>query len=395
VKLLQRALVIALFLGCLVFTIQAKGQVKGQVKGVMSAESKQDIRPAMRSIFQALTTVFPLSLNEDTFQEPANRQQIQDALRALAQSATKLTGHGASMTPSFNFLQRSLSRDAQDVADLFESGQYEQARFVFQQLTDHCFLCHSQLPSSQSFGLGQRFLEQLEMNHLSPHEQVRIAVAARQFDTALTACEALFQSQETPAVQIDLMAFLEDYLRIVIRVHRDFPRAIKALQAFQKRPDVPLYLSHHLTTWVDTLKALQQDKSGGNELDRAQRLIQQGQQRNRFLADRQGLIYFAVASSDLHRYVSSDSKSPSQLAEAYYLLGVTDSYIPRSSWISETEFFLEQAIRLAPKSSVAQNAYSFLEEYMMMGLIGVDYPDGPSNLYPQLHELRRLMEGSP
>jgi hypothetical protein len=43
---------------------------------------------------------------------------------------------------------------------------------------------------------------------------------------------------------------------------------------------------------------------------------------------------------------------------------------------------------------VAQNAYSFLEEYMMMGLIGVDYPDGPSNLYPQLHELRRLMEGS-
>jgi hypothetical protein len=74
---------------------------------------------------------------------------------------------------------------------------------------------------------------------------------------------------------------------------------------------------------------------------------------------------------------------------------VTDSYIPRSSWISETEFFLEQAIRLAPKSSVAQNAYSFLEEYMMMGLIGVDYPDGPSNLYPQLHELRRLMEGSP
>lgn len=383
-KLLQRVIVIALFLGCLALTLQAKG--------VMSAESKPDIRPAMRSIFQALTTVFPLSLNEDTFQEPANRQQIQDALRALAQSATQLTSHGTSITPSFNFLQRSLSRDAQDVANLFESGYYEQARFVFQQLTDNCFLCHSQLPSSESFGLGQRFLEQLEMNHLSPYEQVRIAVAARQFDTALTACEALFQSQETPAVQIDLMAFLEDYLRIVIRVHRDFPRAIKALEAFQKRPDVPRYLRYHLTTWVDTLKALQQDKSGENELDRAQTLIRQGQQRNRFLADRQGLIYFAVASSDLHRYVSSGSKSPSQMAEAYYLLGVTDSYIPRSSWISETEFFLEQAIRLAPKSPVAKNAYSFLEEYMTMGLIGGDHSDLSSNLYPHLNELRRLIE---
>ncbi|MDH3600784.1 MAG: hypothetical protein OEU26_14225, partial [Candidatus Tectomicrobia bacterium] len=198
-KLLQRALVLALFLGCFVFTIQAKW--------VMSTESTQDIRPAMRSIFQALATVFPLSLNEDTFQEPANRQPIQDGLSALAQSATKLTSHGASITPSFNFLQRSLSRDAQDAADLFENGHYEQARFVFQQLIDNCFLCHSQLPSSDAFGLGQRFLEQIRMNHLSPYEQVRIAVAARQFDTALTACEALFQSEEMPAVQIDLMSF--------------------------------------------------------------------------------------------------------------------------------------------------------------------------------------------
>jgi hypothetical protein len=146
---------------------------------------------------------------------------------------------------------------------------------------------------------------------------------------------------------------------------------------------------------VATLKALQHDNSDGNELDRVQRLIQQGQQRNRFLADRQGLIYFAVASSDLHRYVSSDSKSLSQLAEAYYLLGVVDSYIPRSSWISETEFFLEQAIRLAPNSPVAKNAYSFLEEYIMMGLTGAGYPDeGSSTLYPQLSELRRLIEGS-
>jgi hypothetical protein len=190
------------------------------------------------------------------------------------------------------------------------------------------------------------------------------------------------------------MAFLEDYLRIVIRVHREFPRAIKALEAFQKRPDVPRYLRQHLTTWVETLKSLQEDKSGGDELGYAEKLIQQGQQRNRFLADRQGLIYFAVASSDLHRYVSRDSKSPSQLAEAYYLLGVTDSYIPRSSWISETEFFLEQAIRLAPKSPVAKNAYSFLEEYIMMGVTGSDYSEFSSNLYPQLNELRRLIEGS-
>ncbi len=388
-NLCQRARTIALLLSCLVLTIW--------VTSVISADPKGNLRSTMQSIFQALTTVFPLSLSEETFEEDANRQQIQNSLRTLARHATQLASHGKSIPPSFDFLQRSLSQGAQETLELYEAGYHEEARFVFHQLIDNCFLCHSQLPSSQPFGLGQYFLKELEMGHLpplSPYEQVRIAVATRQFDSALTACETLFRSRSTPAIQIDLMSFFEDYLRIVMRVHRNFARAINTSEVFLKRPDVPRYLNDHLITWVDTLKALQHDTSDGNELTRAQTLIEQGQKRNRFLADRRGLIYFAMASSDLHRYVSTGSKPASQLAEAYYLLGVSDSYMPRSSWISETEFFLERAIRLAPKSKVAKTAYSFLEEYVMTGFSGADQADTPSTAYSQLSELRRLIDGS-
>lgn len=378
-----------LLLSCLGFTLW--------VTSAMSADPKGDLRPTMQSIFRALTIVFPLSLSEESFEKAENRQQIQDSLRTLTRSATSLASHGDSIPPSFDFLQRSLSQDAQEASTLYEAGYYEEARFVFQQLIDNCFLCHSQLPSAQPFVLGQRFLKELERGHLPPlppYDQVRIAVATRQFDSALAACEALFQSRATPAVQIDLMAFFEDYLRIVIRVHRDFVRAINTMEAFLKRPDVPRYLNDHITTWVETLKALQHDSSDGSELSRAQRLIQQGQKHNRFLADRRGLIYFAVASSDLHRYVSTGSKPAAQLAQAYYLLGVSDSYMPRSSWISETEFFLERAIRLAPESAIAKTAYSFLEEYVMTGFAGSAHAETLNTIYPQLSELRRLIDGS-
>ena len=54
------------------------------------------------------------------------------------------------------------------------------------------------------------------------------------------------------------------------------------------------------------------------------------------------------------------------LAEAYYLLGVAESFISRTLWMSETEFFLETAIRLAPKSVSARQAYAFLEEYVLI-----------------------------
>ncbi len=385
-NLCQRVWIIALVMSSLLMTIR--------VTPVMSADPKDDLRPRMQSIFQALTIVFPFSMTDEAFESAANRQPILDGLRTIAGNATKLTSHGKSVPPSFDFLQQSLSQDAQATLARFEAGYHEEARFGFRQLIDNCFLCHSQLPKAKPFKLGKHFLEQLKMAELSPFQQVQIAVATRQFDTALSTCEAVFQSLTTAPAQIDLTGLFEDYLRLVIRVNHDFPRATKTLEAFQRRPDIPPYLRTHITTWVTTLKSLQQNPIQKDVRSHAQALIEQGQQRNRFLADRRGLIHFVAASSLLHRYVSNGPKSPVQLAEAYYLLGVADSYIPRSSWISETEYFLERAIRLAPKSEIAKTAYSFLEESVLTRWVDLGDVDVPSTPHPLLRELRQLIEGS-
>ncbi len=233
------------------------------------------------------------------------------------------------------------------------------------------------------------------VKQLAPHEHMRLAVAARQFDTALASCETLFRSPDLPAVQIDLMALFEDYLRIAIRVRDDFPRAIHALETFQRRPDVPQYLAHHLTIWIEALTFLQantsREPSHENELARARSLIQQGQQRNRYLADRQGLVHFTLASGLLNRFVEANAKSKPQLAEAYYLLGVAESYMPRTSWISETEFYLETAVRLAPVSPVGKKAFAFLEEYLIMGYSGSSGLHFPPNIQKRLDDLRSLV----
>jgi hypothetical protein len=220
---------------------------------------------------------------------------------------------------------------------------------------------------------------------------VRLAVAARQFDTALATCEALFRAADIPAIEIDLMAFFEDYMRIAIRVRHDFTRVIQTFETFRQRPDVPRYLDQHISGWIDSLKTLQDDMGPGNELARGRSLIQQGQRQNRFLADRQGLVYFIVASSLLHRYVTTGAESKPQLAEAYYHLGVAESYVPRTSWISETEFFLETAIRLAPASRFGAKAFAFLEEYLMVGYSGSSGLHLPSDIKRRLDDLRRLI----
>jgi hypothetical protein len=347
----------------------------------------------MRAIFQALTTALPLSLNVQQFQDEANRQSIHHALRALADNSARLSSHAQDVPARFDFLRQSLNSNAQEALDLFEQGHYEESRFLLQQLTDNCFLCHSRVPSSRPFPLGKHLLDHIPMSQLSPHERVRLAVAARQFDTALTTCEALFRSDDISATEIDLMAFFEDYMRIAIRVNHDFVRVLKALETFRQRPDVPRYLDQQLTGWIDSLKALQNDMGQGDELVRGRDLILQGQRQNRFLADRQGLVYFIAASSLLHRYVNTATKSKPQLAEAYYYLGVAESYVPRTSWISETEFLLETAIRLAPTSKYGKKAFAFLEEYLIVGYSGSSGLHLPSDVKRRLDDLRQITQG--
>jgi hypothetical protein len=355
-------------------------------------EQPSKIRAAMGEIFQALAVTFPLSLDEEAFRSPAHRERILGSLQRLASHAERLKTHGQDLNPSFDFLRRSLARDASEALNRFELGNYEWARFTLQQLAENCFACHSKLPSESQFALGKRFVDEARITELPPETQVKLQVATRQFATALQTYETMFRSPSFGAGEIFLMGAFEDYLKICIRVRNDFDRAVATLQAVRERPDTPVYLRDQIQDWTNTLKQLQERTGPGNELLRARDLVREAKLRKRFPGDRQGLVHFLVASSLLHRYVASDGHQPKQLGEAYYLLGATESHISRSASISETEFFLEMSIRLDPKSSVAQQAYAFLEEYTIWGYTGSAGVQLPPDVRVKLEELRRLIE---
>ena len=106
------------------------------------------------------------------------------------------------------------------------------------------------------------------------------------------------------------------------------------------------------------------------------------------------MVYFALASGLLHRFVNETSNPKPALAEAYYLLGVAESYMPRTSWISETDFYLETAVRLAPAAPFGRQAFLFLEEYLIMGYTGSSGLHLPSEIQQRLDELRGLIRSA-
>jgi tetratricopeptide (TPR) repeat protein len=359
---------------------------------VSSGEPKQtDTQASMRGIFVALTTAYTFSLDPDAFAEPVNRRQILEALNALAENSGRLEAHGGGLDPSFEYLRRSLSRDARDAAQRYEVGNFMGARFVLSKITENCVTCHTKLPAERRFDLGAEFMETANVKELAPTARVNVEIATRQFDAALDTYEELLRSPDMTGDDLSLFGVFENYLKISVGALDDTERAIAALKEFAKRKDLPRNLTEDVQSWIGELEAWEIEKLEGLELATARDLIESAMKDTRSRSDRSRLVDFIASITLLHRFLRSDPDNDVDIAEAYYLLGVAESYVSRSYWISETDFLLEKAIRQAPGSDVAKKAFAFLEDYTRSEYRVTPARAVPPELQANLDELRELI----
>ena len=108
-------------------------------------------------------------------------------------------------------------------------------------------------------------------------------------------------------------------------------------------------------------------------------------------ADRAWLAHFIVASSILQRVIDADPEPGPELAEAYYLLGITEARIGRNYWVTPAPFLLETAIRMAPLEGFSQESFALLEQEILMSYEGSDYEEIPPEEQGVLDELEALM----
>ena len=355
-------------------------------------ESVDKTRATMDRIFEPLGRALVVSLDEARFVAPESRRPVLDDLRSLSRAAADLERHGAGQGPGLDFLRQTLAHDAREAALDYERGEYESARFALQQATESCFACHSKLPAAGSFELGRRLLANASVKSLPPEQRVKLEVTARQFETAMETYEEILRSPTVGTAEVYFMGAFEGYLKICVRVRHDLQRPLAALAQFRTRPGLPRYLAEYVGGWMAALRQLQGDMRPGDELARARTLLGEAQARQRFEAGRDGLVHAVVASALLTQLVESNPQPGADLAEAYYLLGVAESEISRLSWVSEVEYYLESAIRAAPSSPAARNAYLFLEEYVLNAYTGSSGLDMPGDVERRLETLRKLVD---
>jgi hypothetical protein len=351
-----------------------------------------ETQTTMRGIFFTLTMAYTYSLNADAFADPANHMQIQSALQALVANSSELEAHGGGLNPSYGYFQRSLARDAKDALERFNQGQYMGARFVISKMTENCVSCHTKLPPRQKFDLGKEFIDKKTIKKLKPEERVQLEVALRQFDAATKTYEQLFAEAKMTPENLELLGAFQGYLRLCIGVLNNPQRAIQTLSEYARRPDVSPPFRSLVNNWISELGTVNLEAAKGKELEVAKGLINNAEANRKHPSDRSRLVDYVVACTLLNRYFATRPPAGTDLAEAFYLAGVAEARVSRSYWVSETDYLLEQAIRTAPKSEVAKQAYMFLSEYTISAHAESSAREVPPELRANLEELRKLME---
>jgi tetratricopeptide (TPR) repeat protein len=348
----------------------------------------------MGQIFEALRVALPASLRDERFADPAQRERILAALDALARNGERLEAHGRSRDASFAFLSRSLAQDARTIRDRYAAGHVDEARFLLHELTQTCVACHSRLPSERTSSLAARFVSQEEIARLPLDERARLELATRQFDRALETYERLFADPAVSPDYLDLAGHVDDYLELCLRVADAPGRTIPVLEKLAARPDSSAGLRESAAAWVASLRKLVEHRPLGTPLEQARILVRQGDEASRFATDRRGLVPYIAASGVLYRDLERRREHGPELAESYYLLGVIESRIGRAFWISQTEHFLETAIRLSPSAPFAEDAWELLEEFLLSGFTGSAGSELPAEERQRLEDLRDLIERS-
>ena len=358
------------------------------------ADEASHLRETMHQVFEALSQLLPVSLDEQRFQSPAEKPKIEAWLATLAAAAGDVERHTGARDPGFGQISRSLARDVAEIRQRYALGRYPEAQFYVSQLTENCVACHARLPKARDFPIAQKLTNDPAVKALEPRERARLFVATRQFDQALALWESRFADRSIPPAELDLDGEILSYLVVCIRVERDLARPRTALEKLAARPDVPRYLGMDLRAWLAQLAELAGAGKAEPTIALARQQLERGRALSEFPADRVSLIYDLSASSLLHRLIARHKSSKGELAEAYYLLGAIDARLDQGVWVSETEQHLESSIRTDPGGPFAEKAYAVLEEYTVLAYGGASGETVPADVETRLDGLRKLVDSS-
>lgn len=336
----------------------------------------------MRDLADSFSGIFLFLAGEDSIQ-PA---RLVESSRRIAELASAVEVH---VDPSQRHAAELLRARAQ-AADLFiRSGNPEYGRTLLRASFATCMTCHSTGPNSpplSAFAGWQKKFSREPWNR-----RVEMALTLGQPDSAVAIIQGELRRENSPISALELDSAVRWTLTGLMRAKKDGLEIRRFLEEVAGSEYAGSFLKATVRYWMADL-----DRLGGQPAPEPQETVARAREiLGTAAADensafpRQNEVVNLTAAVWLGEFVRENPKS-SDLAEAYYLLGVAyDGMRDLGLWALH-EMYYEDCIRRAPHTALAGKCFSRYEQAVFEGS-GRFYNRSPF-LETHIDELRSLAE---
>ena len=352
----------------------------------------------MQNMAQGVKKLLPFVYDRAAFNDAANHDTIDQALKQFAQAAhhvkpeyaKKILGDDLLVEYSLNSLTDDLSRAVHS----FEIGQLEYSRSVAKASLSHCFQCHSVTQPGNS---ATWELDKLQNLNLAPLEKADLLVATRKYDKALSYMEGLLNSPDfIKNYAFDFESLLRRYLALIIRVENAPNRALKELNRILEQKDTPHYIVEQAEGWRQSLKAWSKEKKPSVKTAKSlfaqvEKHYKKAESIQHYEKDHAGDVEYLRATAQLHDGLRI-LKTPQDQAHALYLLGRAYEVLDELGSWNLHETYYEACIDKDPKGSIAKKCYGRLEASLFMGYSGSSGTHLPSEERDRLKRLKEKIQ---
>jgi hypothetical protein len=358
------------------------------------AQSQPELTDNMIQLRQTLIRLAPALQDKLAFKNPKNQELIQAEIKQLQSHLKAVGSHPQIKDRGMPLTLDEIQQQFDQAEQSFRQGNKDVARWQLNSSLGLCLHCHSQAPGRYSLALSEKELKSLPENPLvkadllfilrdfkaATNEYTKILNKTHSFDSELHRLYRSYNRLLFLAVRFDQdQTKVKDLIRGVRddnRYPKAFKRQVAQLENFLNqqvfyKPIISKLSDDQLMTFLQEFQATTRDFSIETDL------YSPGELQELWLA------------GELFERLQNDKPKPLR-ALVLHTLAKIDERSGENLFYSLSNRYLEECIRLHPKSTQAQSCFNDLNERLVFAYSGSGGTDLPSDVTAKIRELQML-----
>lgn len=340
----------------------------------------------MKSIGEAMGSLFLLAVNDKQFFDERNTALINANLLTVAKNLEEVEPHFNHRSITYQVSYEVIRKHISEIQKAVSHREMTHAQSMLRATASICTSCHTQDRKQRTLFKGFP-----RKNFSSDYEFAEFNFITRNYGPALEYYNKYFTELKTNQSEQFQLKALHNILTVYAQVYNTPGKAAQVLKSYLDDKTISTYAHKQIESWIEGLAILEKENSNSDKMEfpKIERYVDE------FLNPNVGPFrteYHVWLRGLLFRYLDNNPKS-AHTPDILYWLSLTDRITSQSFYYSLGDLYLKQCILGYTDMPIAKKCFKEYEEYINFsysGSLGTDIPD---DVQKEMETLRRKVYG--